>query len=183
MKINLVILAAGKSSRFPTNKLLYKLQGKTIVQHTLEKGLQLPFHKRVIVTQYKEIEEYAKHYGYQIIRNQQPEKGIAHSMKLGLQACMDSDYTMFLVADQPWLKVKTLQTMLDSCDHEHIICASYQGQCRNPIVFPSYLYEELLTLHGDKGGSQLLHQYVNKIMKIACRKEEVHDIDTIEDVK
>ncbi len=183
MKINLVILAAGNSSRFPTNKLLYELHGKTMIQHTLEKGLQLPFYKRVVVTQYAEIEEYAKYYGYQFIRNTQPEKGIAQSMKLGLQACMNSDYTMFLVADQPWLKVKTLQTMIECCDDEHIICASYQGQCRNPILFPFYLYKELLTLHGDKGGSQLLHQYVNKIIKVTCSKEEVHDIDTIEDVK
>lgn len=183
MKINLVILAAGNSSRFPTNKLLYKFHGKPMIQYTLEKGLQLPFHKRIIVTQYEEIEEFAKDFHYQLIRNKNPEEGISQSMKLGLKQCMDSDYTMFLVADQPYLKVSTLQAMMKHCDNKHIICASYQGQYRNPILFPSNLYKELFTLQGDKGGSQLLHRYKHNIICIACDKEEIEDIDTIEDVK
>lgn len=183
MKISLVILAAGTSSRFPTNKLLYKIEGKTVLQHTLEKGVLLPFYKRVIVTQYEEIQSYASLYKYELIKNTHPEKGISYSMKLGLQACIDSDYIMFLVGDQPFLKVETLEKMIRYCDHKHIICASYHNAYRNPVVFPAYVYEELLTLYGDKGGSQLLGKYQEQVILVACEKEEVQDIDTLEDVK
>lgn len=182
MKISFVLLAAGNSSRFPTNKLLYQLQGKAIIQYAFEKGLQIPFYKRVVVTQYEQVENLAKQYGYYVVSNPRPEKGIAYSMKLGLQVCMDSDYVMFLVSDQPYLSLSTLQQMIRMCDGKHMICASYQQKMRNPVLFPKYFFEELCTIEGDKGGSQLLKKYPHMVKKVDCESWEVKDIDTIEDV-
>ena len=57
-----------------------------MVQLAMEKILKVPFEERVIVTQYKEVERLAEAMGISRVRNENPEKGISHSIRLGIQA-------------------------------------------------------------------------------------------------
>ena len=41
MKIALIMLAAGNSRRFGSNKLLYEIEGKPMYQHILEKLMKV----------------------------------------------------------------------------------------------------------------------------------------------
>ena len=178
MKINLVVLAAGYSTRFLSNKLLTTLQGKPMIQHTFDQIDSTLFSKAIVVTQYEEIKALADIYGFTSMHNPNPKLGISSSLRLGLQQSLDSDGCMFLVGDQPYLKQDSIAKVCQRFDGQHITCAANQGQLRHPVIFPKRFYPELLTLSGDQGGRQLIHKYPNACIFVEIPWNETQDIDT-----
>ena len=56
-KVGAILLAAGNSSRFGANKLLYEIEGNPLVQYSMEIISQLPFEQKIVVTQYPQVEQ------------------------------------------------------------------------------------------------------------------------------
>lgn len=178
MKNSLVILAAGNSSRFPEHKLLYKIDKTNMLEIALQKGKKLPVSKRYVIAQHEEIKKLALSYGYEIIHNKHPEKGISHSIVLAVKSCEEDDGILFVVADQPWLNETTLQMMLEKADENHIICVGNYGEFQNPMLFPQHYFEELLELQGDKGAKKIAYKHKEKVICVSCEKDELLDFDT-----
>lgn len=90
MKTGLIMLAAGNSRRFGSNKLLHEIEGKPMYLHVLEQLLKVQKQtencKLTVVTQYPEIKKTAERYGAEVYLNPAPERGIASSLVMGLEA-------------------------------------------------------------------------------------------------
>ena len=90
MKIALVMLAAGNSRRFGSNKLLYEIEGKPMYLLTLEKlkkaSEKIPESEIIVVTQYEEIVKKAGEMKIPVFINPRPEDGISLSMQIGLMS-------------------------------------------------------------------------------------------------
>ena len=91
----MIFLAAGNSTRFGSNKLLYRLNGKCMYRYGLEvvaalwqKGL---LDTIVIVTQYEEIiYDIEAHFPYmKTVNNPHPEAGISGSIRLGVEKLIE----------------------------------------------------------------------------------------------
>ena len=150
--ISIIILAAGNSRRFGSNKLLHPIEGKPMYIHVLEQTLkvrqlleqqkQTGRCKIVLVTQYDEIQQEAEKYGIQVLRNPHPEEGITSSMKLGLLASLDSEACLFTVADQPWITAATMNDLihawLDSSNEKNADKASASSKYRNQEEHPKH---------------------------------------------
>lgn len=180
MKLSLVLLAAGNSTRFQGNKLLYSYQEKPLITYVFDQLSYQLFDQIIVVTQYEEIHRIAKSYGFQSIQNDHPEKGIGESIHLGVSLAHQSDGCMFLVADQPGITRYSLRRMCEAFDCEHIICASENGILKNPMLFPKKFYKELSELKGDQGGKQIAIRHVADCIPIALEKQELMDVDTRE---
>lgn len=178
MKTDLCILAAGNSSRFKSNKLIFDFKNKPLIVHLFEKIDVSLFENIIVITQYKEIEELSIQYGFDVVINNRPELGIAYSISLGVQLC-NGNRVMFLVADQPFISKTTINRMLMR-DEDEIIAVSVEGDIFNPMIFPKKYFDELQTLQGDKGGKQVALKH--DVIKIPVDKVEIMDIDTMEDM-
>ena len=110
MKIAFVMLAAGNSRRFGSNKLLYEIDGKPMYRHVLEQLEEVSGNceRITVVTQYEEIEQAARTLGARVYINPHPDEGISSSLKIGLKANLDADACLFTVSDQPWLTADTI---------------------------------------------------------------------------
>lgn len=183
MKTDLVLLAAGFSSRFPENKLLYELQGKKLIRYTMDAAVDAGFSSIHIVTQYTSVCTIAQEYGLSCIWNEHPETGLADSVKLGVQACNDADAILFLTADMPWIRAQTLKLMASLIDESHILCAWNDGIIRNPMVFPKCYFKELERVEGDTGGKQVALAHPDACINFALPAYEVKDIDTMKDLE
>lgn len=77
MKIAFIMLAAGNSRRFGSNKLLYEIDGKPMYQHILEKLMTVANTPEsiTVVTQYEEIEQKARTLGTKVYINPHPDEG------------------------------------------------------------------------------------------------------------
>lgn len=203
MKLGIVLLAAGNSRRFGSNKLLYEIEGKPMYVRALEtmKGLReqmstfdgasetrevaggpsgLLCARITVVTQYAEIGAYAKARGIHVVYNPHPEEGIASSLRLGLLENLDADACLFAVSDQPWLSTETLGAMVGRfriCG-EGIVCAASGGVPGNPCIFAKRYYEELLSLTGDRGGKQVVKAHMEDVELFEVEeKRELEDMD------
>ena len=93
MKLGLIMLAAGNSRRFGSNKLLYGIDGMPMYRHILlelkkvKAALEEQGHRCeiTVVTQYEEIAQEAEKLGARFLYNLHPDEGISSSLKIGLR--------------------------------------------------------------------------------------------------
>lgn len=188
MKIHVILLAAGNSRRFGSNKLLSLVEGKPMYRHLTEKiekaEKKCPFGEKVLVTQYENIFKAAEQAGWTAVRNDAPEQGISRSIRLGIQSISDKirkgDAVCFFVCDQPFLQVETIVSFLNGyvTSGKGIGCLTYKEQWGNPVVFSEIYLKELLSLSGDVGGKKVMKQHLqDTFFGEAASGQELEDMD------
>lgn len=194
MKTRLILLAAGNSRRFGSNKLLYVINDKPMFMYGLEvmKELLLEDFDRelYVVTRFESVMEAVKelkvdprmHNRAHVVNSPDSTLGISYSIKAGLlEGDMQPDYYMFMVADQPFIKTETVERLIkETLNQEKIAgCVTWDGVPGNPVIFSKQLKNELLELQEDQGGKAVLKKYMNQICKISAScEEELIDKDT-----
>lgn len=184
MKIALIMLAAGNSRRFGSNKLLYEIDGKPMYRHILEKLAVVAeklqekkycYKMITVVTQYEEIELEARALGAKVYINPHPDEGISSSLKIGLKANLDMDACLFTVSDQPWLTAETICRLIELLETsgKGIACVSWEGKLGNPCIFTRKYYDELFLVTGDRGGKSVItaHRDDAAVLKVKDEKE------------
>ena len=86
IKIGCVVMAAGLSSRFGSNKLLTEFEGKSLAERTLNSVPADRLDRVVVVTRFPEIQAMAEACGFEVRWNNRPEDGISLTIRLGLAA-------------------------------------------------------------------------------------------------
>ncbi|HEX9025926.1 MAG TPA: nucleotidyltransferase family protein [Clostridium sp.] len=181
MKINLILLAAGNSNRFQGNKLLTTVNGKQMYMNVVEKSLKLNFNKVILVTQYEEIKTALLEQPIQVVMNENSEFGISHSIKLGIQTDMEADAYMFMVCDQPFIALVSIETLIYRFieSNKGMACVEHEGKLGNPTIFSKKYKNELLSLEGDVGGKSIIKKHLDDLERVKIMHEvELMDIDT-----
>lgn len=184
MNISAIIMAAGLSKRMGKDKLHLEIDKIKIYEHILETVKGCNFHEVIVVAKDEDIIEKAKGMGFKAIKNTKSHLGQSMSIKLALKNTVDSDGFMFFVADQPFLKVSTILRLCKEFNKspDRIIIPNVKGNNKNPIIFPSYLKEELINIQGDYGGKIVIKNNMEKTLKIDMESgDEFFDIDTLYD--
>lgn len=178
--IGCVILAAGRSQRFHSNKLTARLDGRPLFAHALELPCAERFAQVAVVTRFAEVEAAARARGFLVVRNDQPELGQSRSVVLGTRALCSCDAIVFLVADQPRLRRETLERLCDAwlARPDCIVAASCEGRRGNPCIFPREFFPALCSLEGDRGGGVVIAANAERLMTIEVNAQELMDVDT-----
>lgn len=186
--ISAIILAAGNSSRFKSNKLLHTVNNIPMYQRTVNLIEQLPSAQKIIVTKYPALYKNLPA-DFHIVENYRTDLGQSHSMQMGikksLQLAKQITGFLFIVSDQPYLTVNSLQKLYHTWQQKRGICALAYGEKRgNPIIFDRKYLNELLAIKGDIGGRYIIKKHLDELTLVqASSAEELHDIDTIADIK
>ncbi len=185
-----ILLAAGNSTRFGENKLLYSWNGKELYRYGLDLLVCLQQEQKIrrllLVTQYDAIIAVCgrSYPTVTIVRNRAPELGISHSIALGLFALDKtepaSDACLFFVADQPELTKTTIIKFVMSWEvgKSKILACACGKTVKNPVIFSADFYRELSELTGDTGGKQIILRYPQKTELFQAAEKELEDIDT-----
>ena len=160
-----IILAAGAAQRMGEQKLLLDLKGKPVLQWTIEAALSSKLDEVVcVVRELKEIQQKVAltHEKLRWAVNDRAAEGQSTSIIAGLEAISpESEAAMFLVGDQPLVKPKLINSLIDLFKKEPalIVAPTFAGQSRNPVLFHSNLFSEILELKGDRGARRLIAKY------------------------
>lgn len=182
--MNAIVLAAGASRRFGENKLTKLYKGQTVLGHLLEKLEHLAFQEVYVVTSEATQKVIGDMNAFKVLINKEAHKGMSTSIKLGLKESSTCDAYCFIVADQLALKKETLEAMLEVYETNEmgILCAAYQGELGNPVIFSSKYKDELMALQGDVGGKKVLKKHLDDVTLFEVNQEsELIDIDTEKD--
>ena len=202
--ITLVLLAAGKSSRFRGVKLAqpivdFNANGVLIEQplllHSLDKlnyvadyliSNNVVSHVVVVLgSHHKELSSLLPKSTIFII-NKQSERGLSTSIKVGVKNALSTNASglMLALADHigvsysDYIKLADLWILKN-----HSICSSYQSQLGVPALFTADQFSTLALLNGDQGAKPLLQQLAhNKQLTCLDLPNAINDIDTQDDL-
>ena len=185
-KISIVITASGHAKRFGSNKLLAGLNGKPVIQYTFE-AIPERIEKTIVVAWDREILALAESFGFSGVYNNDKTDDPSITVKLGMENLPeDTDGCMLLVADQPLLTKESLENLCALFDeNSECICAvSENGEQRNPVIYPRFLFSEFMGLPPFERGKAVIkkHRDILKFYEIpdSC---ELMDVDYIEDLE
>ena len=179
-RLGCLIMAAGNASRFGANKLFAAYRGKTFLELALLAVPPQLFARVMVVSQYEPALGLARQYGFEAIRNCEPELGVSRTIQLGTQAMLDCDAILYMVADQPLLQPNSVCAVAERWLREpDTICgAAHNGVRGNPCIFPKAFFSELLALTGDTGGSRVIRRPEDRLRLVEIPPEELYDCDT-----
>ncbi len=182
--ISAVILAAGLSKRMKLgNKLLLEKNNTTIIESTLERVKASKVNEIVVVLGRDSNILKSRINGNNIIliKNQHYRKGIATSIKKGLEKVnKESIGAMICLGDMPWIKTVTYDKIINSFykNNEKNIVPYFKYKKGNPVLFNKIFFEKLMKINGDEGAKLLIKRYSEYFLKLSVSDEGVlKDID------
>ena len=187
-RFGIVILAAGEGIRFGGNKLSALVRSRPLYEHTLERMQAFGSFPAFLVTGSEEIAAAAERMGITPVWNHEPERGISHSLILGLKSAIDCrpelEGVLFSVCDQPGLRASTLQCIFNTGMRHpgSIVCAGSGRRTGNPVLWDRKYFQELFNLTGDEGGRQVMRRHEESLRIVQADPEELKDIDRKEDL-
>ena len=180
-----VVMAAGNARRFGENKLAAGVGGRSLILRALEAVPGEEFETVAVVTQYPEVLDLAGRFRFSAIRNEHPDFGLSHTIRLGLEALGRCDAACFLVSDQPLLKRESVRALAElwRSQPENIAALAHGGVRGNPCIFPARFFPELLELREDHGGNTVIRRHGEDLVLLEVPEEELTDVDTPEALK
>ncbi len=181
MRYLILILAAGGSRRFGSQKLLVPVKGIPMIQRVL--NLVKPFGDAAIVLRPGYEREFSKVdlSGVTKLLNPKWESGISSSIKVGVRYAEDEGYdaVIIVLGDMPFLKAETLSTILQRAVRSRalFVYPTYKGIKGFPTVVKRELFDRVNLLKGDEGFKRLIFSYPE-----LCESVEVDDPGCVLDV-
>ena len=184
-KLGCVVMAAVNARRFGENKLAAGVGGRSLILRALEAVPGEEFETVAVVTQYPEVLDLAGRFRFSAIRNEHPDFGLSHTIRLGLEALGRCDAACFLVSDQPLLKRESVRALAElwRSQPENIAALAHGGVRGNPCIFPARFFPELLELREDHGGNTVIRRHEEALVLLEVPEEELTDVDTPEALK
>jgi len=184
MNISAIVMASGLSRRMNANKLQLKISNKKIYEYILETLKKYDFYEKMVIAKDLDILQTATSLGFRAFENTKSYLGQSSSIKLALANSHNSEGYMFFVADQPFIKLNTIDILCKTFENnpQKIIIPSYNGVNGNPVIFPFHFKKELMSITGDCGGKVVINNNLKNVIKVPIKTEnEFIDIDTMED--
>jgi molybdenum cofactor cytidylyltransferase len=181
---DIIILAAGASTRLGRPKQLLPWQGVTLLQHAIQTALTVTTQPVVVTGANGEHLAAALDPGQvKWVFNPNWQQGIASSIRCGLQALLnrtpEPDQVIFMVCDQPFVTPGLLLDLINEQQKSHkpIVASAYAGTLGIPALFNKSFFPQLLDLQGDTGARKIIQQHADETAFVAFQ-EGAYDIDT-----
>lgn len=177
--ISAIVMASGFSRRMGENKLLMDFNGKTIIENTFEALKKYDFKEVIVVSQYEEVLKIANKYQFKFVLNDNAQIGQSESIKLGIRNSGKCDGYMFFVGDQPLINNDDVKELINEFgeNKEYIVIPRYDNKTGNPVIFPTCLKNNLLSLKNDEKGKKVINEY-DKIKYVNVSEYTLLDVDT-----
>ncbi len=153
------MLAAGRSQRFGAeDKLAQEWRGKPLASHAAATLADLPFAAHLAVVSADSAHDFPA--GFQTLINSEPERGLSHSIVLGVEALAQSDIDACLIvlADMPMVPQAHFAALLRTFDPVQggILATANGSRAQVPALFARKHFAALIALSGDNGARDLL---------------------------
>ena len=159
--IRAILLAAGASSRFGSNKLLHPIGGVTIAQASARNlAAAMPRPLAVIRPHAQALEAVLRAEGCEVVVCPDADDGMGVSLACAVRASAAADGWIVALADMPFVKPSTIALIAGHVARGAPVAAPvFRGQRGHPVCFSSSLRGELLSLAGDEGARRVFQRH------------------------
>jgi molybdenum cofactor cytidylyltransferase len=172
-----VILAAGRSRRFGSAKQLARLEGRTLLEHVIERALAAGLRPVVTVVPPWLSRPAAIPAAVRWIRNPHPNRGMSYSLRLGLEALdRETPAALVLLGDQPTVEPASIAAVLAARGERPIVAATADGHAAPPVLVEREAFDRITDLRGDVGLRGLIAAEPDLVTPVAVDRHPV-DVD------
>jgi molybdenum cofactor cytidylyltransferase len=185
--IDAIVLAAGRSLRMGTQKLLLPFAGQTVIGHIVEQVLAAPLRSAFVVVAAGDasVRSALADRPFSFVENPEPEGDMLSSVRAGIRALpRDTSAAMIVLGDQPSIRSDVVRSLLDAqqSSGRGIVAPVYGGKRGHPMLVAARHFRELLTGHDGIGLRGLLAAHHYDVFDLPVSDEGVlADIDYPED--
>lgn len=185
--LHVIVLAAGKASRYGSPKLLVDVGGIPMIVRAARTAMAVAGREAVTVVlgaDAVQIEDLLRREPVAMTFNPHFDEGIGSSIRAGVaQVPAGTSAAMILLADQVAVTGDELLQLVAHWQErpDRIVAARYRGTTGAPAIFPADLFPELAGLTGDRGARTLLSAHADRVVAVAIPSAAI-DVDTPADV-
>lgn len=188
MKIGIILLAAGSSSRMGQSKQLLEIGGEQLLLKSTQVALQSIAEKVIVVLGANESahRKVIEQLPCEIIVNEDWQLGMGSSLKKGLAELLliapKLEAVLVMVCDQPLLTSEHLNQIIKKFKlaKSQIVASYYSGSAGVPALFDKSLFEKLLNVEDQAGAKKIILQYKEVVQTIDFAQGAI-DLDTLDD--
>ncbi len=182
-----ILLAAGSSSRFGSDKLLHPLADGTPLALAAARRLR-PACDRVIAVLRPGSDALADLLaaeGFEVVVSTASLHGMGHSLAAGVGATQDAGGWIIALADMPFIAPASYDCVAAALRAgSSIVVPVYRGRRGHPVGFARQWAEPLARLTGDEGARRIVAAFPDAV--IHCEVDDpgiVRDVDQAADLK
>lgn len=164
-----VLLAAGSSRRFGSNKMLAPLADGTPLAVAAASRLIAAVPESIAVVRPGDdaLAALLADKGLRIVECADAERGMGHSLAAGIAAASTADAWLIALADMPSIKISTIAGLLAQLHAGSVLVAPFHaGRRGHPVGFTARFGAELLALCGDTGARDLLARHATVLTRL-----------------
>ncbi|CAN7712487.1 NTP transferase domain-containing protein [Mesorhizobium sp. LjNodule214] len=187
LKVDIVLLAAGRSSRMGgPNKLLALFDGKPLVRRAAERALGSRAANTIVVTGHQHERVRATLSGLDVTLADNPDfaDGLSSSLKAGIaRVAADAAGAMIVLGDMPGVSSADLDRLIDAfrkSGGRSVVRAAHDGRRGNPVLLPRSLFPAIAHLEGDTGARHLVEAEGLDVVDVEIGEGAAVDVDTRE---
>jgi molybdenum cofactor cytidylyltransferase len=190
MRVVAVVLAAGASSRFGSQKLLAPLRGRPVLQHVLD-ALAAAGLADVAVVLGRDAETVGRTIRWRAERrtvNPRPQDGLSSSLRVGLDVAAEypaADAVLIALGDQPELRPGVVRSVIEAAtvtERPFVRTRYADDDAPNPVLVRRSAWARVAGLAGDRGLGPLLAANPELVAEAAAKGSNP-DIDTRDDLQ
>ncbi|MHA7129818.1 nucleotidyltransferase family protein [Algoriphagus namhaensis] len=186
-KLDVLLLAAGESSRMERSKALLDWQGEPLISFQIHKLQALCLPISVVLGGYADqIQPLLKELSIKSFFNPDWQEGMGTSLAFGLSKLLEvapeTEGILVYLVDQPLIALEDLRELIKTHiknPEKIIISRSTQGWSGPPAIFPRNFFPELSQLEGDEGAKPLVKKHSDSVVFYSCYSS-MEDMDTPE---
>lgn len=183
-----VVLAAGSSTRMGKNKLLFDVDGESVVRRAVRQAASAGLDPVIVVVGYeaelvrRELDRFDA--TCLIAVNSDYERGINSSLKTGLAAVPASAVAaVVMLADMPLVTAEMIAALVTRyrASEAPLVISDYDGVNAPPMLYDRSLFEELRMMEGEGCGRQVVRRHKSSAEVIAWPVSALTDLDVPSD--
>lgn len=191
IQTNGLILAAGLSSRMGEFAPLMPMEGRTLIENSIDSMLRAGMRSVTIVLGYRAVEvelvlrgRYSSNQVKLVRNDSYGETDMLHSVKIGIRTLPKSDSFFLLPGDMPAVRRMTFQMILAAMEQTGAAIAfpTLEGRKKHPPLIAARCIPEVLSFEGNGGLRELWKRYEDQTATVSVEDLGCDmDTDTVAD--
>ena len=188
MKVGVIVLAAGGSSRMSSPKQLMRYRGETLIRRAAQTAVESNCAQVAVVigSNAPQMRCELDDLPVSVVENQNCQTGMSSSIRAGLDDLRrhDLDGIVIMLCDQPFVTAGILNHLISTHRQtgKPIVASSYETTQGVPAFFSGELFTAVTSLSADEGARRIIAKHPELVATINFPEGAI-DIDTPDDHK
>lgn len=184
----ILMLAAGSSRRFGSDKRNAKIDGSTLLDTSIKNALNSRLALLVILRHddLALIDILAEKYPTaHFLRCPDSALGLGHSLSFGIAQAANRRFggAVVTLADMPWVESATFSAVARNIVSEKIVVPRYGGHIGNPLAFGSHYFPELMSCRGEQDAQSIWPGHMERVEYLELEDSGIlRDVNTSADL-